>query len=156
MNYQGRLSDTSDVNKADGPYDMVFKIYTVAGGGTAAWTESWTNAALWTETAATTVTNGTGGNGCSTDAKKIVYTTQTNESSLKAGQYLWNTTIKESAVTSIITVPELTMTAGRIVSTTFSYVLPYALLVLSYWLLTSSVAAVASALERRMTLHLRG
>lgn len=65
-------------------------------------------------------------------------------------------TIKESAVTSIITVPELTMTAGRIVSTTFSYVLPYALLVLSYWLLTSSVAAIASALARRMTRHLRG
>ena len=65
-------------------------------------------------------------------------------------------TIKESAVTSIITVPELTMTAGRIVSTTFSYVLPYALLVLSYWLLTSSVAALASVLGRRLTRHLRG
>ena len=65
-------------------------------------------------------------------------------------------TIKESAVTSVITVPELTMTAGRIVSTTFSYVIPYALLVLCYWLLTSSVAAVASALGRRMTRHLRG
>jgi His/Glu/Gln/Arg/opine family amino acid ABC transporter permease subunit len=65
-------------------------------------------------------------------------------------------TIKESAVTSIITVPELTMTAGRIVSTTFSYVMPYALLVLSYWLLTSMVAAAASALGRHMTRHLRG
>lgn len=65
-------------------------------------------------------------------------------------------TIKESAVTSIITVPELTMTAGRIVSTTFSYVLPYAMLVLSYWLLTSSVAAIASAVGQRMTRHLRG
>lgn len=65
-------------------------------------------------------------------------------------------TIKESAVTSIITVPELTMTAGRIVSTTFSYVLPYALLVLSYWLLTSSVAAIAGAVGQRMTRHLRG
>ena len=65
-------------------------------------------------------------------------------------------TIKESAVTSIITVPELTMTAGRIVSTTFSYVMPYALLVLSYWLLTSTVAAVAGALGQRMTRHLRG
>ncbi|WP_297837510.1 amino acid ABC transporter permease [Pseudomonas sp.] len=65
-------------------------------------------------------------------------------------------TIKESAVTSIITVPELTMTAGRIVSTTFSYVMPYALLVLSYWLLTCSVAALAGLLGRRMTRHLRG
>lgn len=65
-------------------------------------------------------------------------------------------TIKESAVTSIITVPELTMTAGRIVSTTFSYVVPYALLVLSYWLLTSSVAVLAEYLGRRATRHLRG
>lgn len=65
-------------------------------------------------------------------------------------------TIKESAVTSIITVPELTMTAGRIVSTTFSYVLPYTLLVLSYWLLTSTVAALARTLGQRMTRHLRG
>ncbi len=65
-------------------------------------------------------------------------------------------TIKESAVTSIITVPELTMTAGRIVSTTFSYVMPYALLVLSYWLLTSTVAVMADALGRRMTRYLRG
>ncbi|WDY59630.1 amino acid ABC transporter permease [Pseudomonas sp. PSKL.D1] len=65
-------------------------------------------------------------------------------------------TIKESAVTSIITVPELTMTAGRIVATTFSYVLPYALLVLCYWLLTSMVAALANALGQRMTRYLRG
>ncbi|AOE83211.1 amino acid ABC transporter permease [Pseudomonas sp. TCU-HL1] len=65
-------------------------------------------------------------------------------------------TIKESAVTSIITVPELTMTAGRIVSTTFSYVVPYALLVLSYWLLTTSVAALAEYLAQRTTRHLRG
>ena len=65
-------------------------------------------------------------------------------------------TIKESAVTSIITVPELTLTAGRIVSTTFSYVVPYALLVLSYWLLTTSVAALAEYLGRRATRHLRG
>ncbi|WP_213938057.1 amino acid ABC transporter permease [Pseudomonas sp. dw_612] len=65
-------------------------------------------------------------------------------------------TIKESAVTSIITVPELTMTAGRIVSTTFSYVVPYALLVLSYWLLTSLVAILAEYLGRRATRYLRG
>lgn len=65
-------------------------------------------------------------------------------------------TIKESAVTSIITVPELTMAAGRIVSTTFSYVLPYALLVLSYWLLTMAVAMTAEYLGRRATRYLRG
>src|SRR3546814_17245132 len=45
-------------------------------------------------------------------------------------------TITESAVASIIPVPELTMTAGQIVSHPFSYFVPYALLVISYWLLT--------------------
>ncbi|WP_343351744.1 amino acid ABC transporter permease [Pseudomonas sediminis] len=65
-------------------------------------------------------------------------------------------TIKESAVVSIITVPELTMTAGQIVSSTFSYVVPYVLLVLSYWLLTLLVGFVAAGLGRRATRYLRG
>lgn len=65
-------------------------------------------------------------------------------------------TIKESAVTSVITVPELTFTAGRIVSTTFSYVVPYALLVLCYWTLTGVVGALTQALARRATRYLRG
>lgn len=65
-------------------------------------------------------------------------------------------TIKESAVASIITVPELTMTAGQIVSSTFSYVVPYVLLVLSYWLLTLLVGFVAVGLGRRATRYLRG
>ncbi|MFF7709407.1 ABC transporter permease subunit [Pseudomonas sp. NPDC007930] len=65
-------------------------------------------------------------------------------------------TLKESAVTSLVTVPELTLTAGRIVSTTFSYVVPYALLVLCYWLLTVAVGAIAQALGRRATRYLRG
>lgn len=65
-------------------------------------------------------------------------------------------TIKESAVASIITVPELTMTAGQIVSSTFSYVVPYVLLVLSYWLLTLLVGFVAAGLGRRATRYLRG
>ncbi|MGE6689907.1 amino acid ABC transporter permease [Stutzerimonas stutzeri] len=65
-------------------------------------------------------------------------------------------TIKESAVASIITVPELTMTAGQIVSNTFSYVVPYVLLVLSYWLLTLLVGFAAAALGRRATRYLRG
>ena len=97
INYQGRLT-TGGANVTDGAYDMVFKIYTAAGGGAASWTESWTNAALWTETGATTIVAGTGGNGCSTNDIKISYGTTTNQSSLAAGQTLWNTTIKSSAV----------------------------------------------------------
>ena len=49
-------------------------------------------------------------------------------------------TIKESAIASIITVPELTMTTSQIVASTYSYVLPYSLLILSYWLLAQGVS----------------
>jgi polar amino acid transport system permease protein len=48
--------------------------------------------------------------------------------------------IKESAVASIITVPELTMTASDIVSSTYTYIGPYAMLIICYWLLTQCVA----------------
>lgn len=65
-------------------------------------------------------------------------------------------TIKESAVASIITVPELTMTAGEIVSNTFSYVVPYTLLVLSYWLLTHSVSLISRFAAVRTTRYLKG
>lgn len=93
FNYQGRLTGNTGANVADGAYDVVFKIYTQAGGGTAAWTESWTATALFTE-AITTMTN----DGCATGVDQIAYTTGTNESSLKAGQTLWNATTKQSAV----------------------------------------------------------
>ena len=51
--------------------------------------------------------------------------------------------IKESAVASVITVPELTMTASDIVSSTYTYIAPYAMLIVCYWLLTQAVALVA-------------
>jgi polar amino acid transport system permease protein len=51
--------------------------------------------------------------------------------------------IKESAVASIITVPELTMTASDIVASTYTYIGPYALLIVSYWLLTQDVSLLA-------------
>ncbi len=58
-------------------------------------------------------------------------------------------TIKESAVASIITVPELTMTTGRIVANTYTYVLPYALLIVSYWLLAQAVSISVHLIGRR-------
>jgi polar amino acid transport system permease protein len=51
--------------------------------------------------------------------------------------------IKESAVASIITVPELTMTASDIVSSTYTYIAPYAMLIVCYWLLTQCIALAA-------------
>ncbi|MDD3190973.1 MAG: hypothetical protein PHI66_04780, partial [Candidatus Pacebacteria bacterium] len=49
FNYQGKLTDSSGLAVADGAYDITFKIYDQAGGGTALWTESWTDAALFTD-----------------------------------------------------------------------------------------------------------
>lgn len=51
--------------------------------------------------------------------------------------------IKESAVASIITVPELTMTASDVVASTYTYIGPYAMLIVCYWLLTQAVALLA-------------
>ena len=51
--------------------------------------------------------------------------------------------IKESAVASVITVPELTMTASDIVASTYTYIAPYAMLIVCYWLLTQAVAVAA-------------
>jgi polar amino acid transport system permease protein len=47
--------------------------------------------------------------------------------------------MKESALASIITYPELTMTTGKIVSERFVYIEPYLLLALSYWLLATVI-----------------
>jgi polar amino acid transport system permease protein len=59
-------------------------------------------------------------------------------------------TIKESAVASIITVPELTMTASDIVASTYTYIGPYAMLIVCYWLLTQSVAWLAQHAAARI------
>lgn len=93
FNYQGKLTDSNGLAVADGAYDIIFKIYTQAGGGAPAYTESWTNANLFSESTIT-ITN----DGCGAGVDKIAYITGTNESSLQAGQTLWNSTTKQSAV----------------------------------------------------------
>ncbi len=40
INYQGKLTNASNVAVADGLYNMTFKLYTVSTGGAAIWTES--------------------------------------------------------------------------------------------------------------------
>ncbi|MDH5856596.1 amino acid ABC transporter permease [Lampropedia aestuarii] len=58
--------------------------------------------------------------------------------------------VKESALASIITVPELTMTAGRVVAETFNFLEPYLLLALFYWLITYVVVRLGLMAERRI------
>ncbi|WP_250536867.1 amino acid ABC transporter permease [Caballeronia sp. AZ10_KS36] len=59
--------------------------------------------------------------------------------------------IKESAVASIITVPELTLTASDIVASSYTYIGPYALLIACYWLLTQAVSLIAQAATSRIS-----
>ena len=54
--------------------------------------------------------------------------------------------IKDSAALSIITVPELSMAAQRVVGTTFRPIETYVFVAVVYWLMTSSVALGLSAL----------
>jgi amine acid ABC transporter, permease protein, 3-TM region, His/Glu/Gln/Arg/opine family len=56
--------------------------------------------------------------------------------------------MKESALASVITYPELTMTAGKVVSEQFVYVEPYVLLALSYWALAVLINRLGGWLRR--------
>ena len=40
INFQGKVVNANGTNVANGNYDFVFSIYTVATGGTAVWTET--------------------------------------------------------------------------------------------------------------------
>ncbi|MBV9782823.1 MAG: amino acid ABC transporter permease [Acidisphaera sp.] len=57
--------------------------------------------------------------------------------------------VKDSAVLSVITTPELTMAAQQVLGETFAPVESYAVVALLYWLLTSMIAAGMGRLERR-------
>ncbi len=58
--------------------------------------------------------------------------------------------MKESALASVITYPELTMTAGKVVSEQFVYLEPYLMLALSYWLLAVIIQRLGSLLRKRI------
>ncbi|MGL6259218.1 amino acid ABC transporter permease [Vibrio sp. WXL103] len=62
--------------------------------------------------------------------------------------------IKESAILSIITVPEISTAAIRMATETFSVVEPYLVLALAYWLLTTAVSAAGQKAEQRATHYL--
>jgi len=63
--------------------------------------------------------------------------------------------LKESAVLSVITVPELTFETTRMVTETLAVVEPYFALALLYWLAAALVAALGRRAEVAVTLHLQ-
>ncbi|WP_026960056.1 amino acid ABC transporter permease [Aliagarivorans taiwanensis] len=63
--------------------------------------------------------------------------------------------VKESAILSVITVPEMTTAAVRMATQTFTVVEPYLFLALAYWCLNFAIAKVANYCELRATHYLR-
>ncbi len=63
--------------------------------------------------------------------------------------------IKDSAVLSIITVPELTKQTAKIVNLTFAIWEPYLALALLYWAVVEAVSRLGNFLELRLTRYLR-
>ncbi len=59
--------------------------------------------------------------------------------------------VKESAVLSVITVPEMTNSAIRMSTESFSVIEPYLFLGVTYWLITFALSRAAARLERRLT-----
>ncbi|HCH49557.1 amino acid ABC transporter permease [Vibrio litoralis] len=62
--------------------------------------------------------------------------------------------IKESAILSIITVPEITTAAVKMATETFSVVEPYILLALAYWTITYCVGKFGQWIETKTTKYL--
>jgi His/Glu/Gln/Arg/opine family amino acid ABC transporter permease subunit len=64
--------------------------------------------------------------------------------------------IKDSAVLSVITVPDMAMAAQQVLGETFAPVESYVMVAVLYWVLTASVAAVMMQLERRFAAPAKG
>lgn len=73
---------------------------------------------------------------------------------LPASTNMTITMVKESAILSAITVPELTYMAQNIIGRTFSPVEVFTVIALIYWALTAAIAAVSRRMEHRLQPHL--
>ena len=60
-------------------------------------------------------------------------------------------TVRQTSILSIITVTEMTMSAEKVISITYSPLEVYALIALLYWLLSLSIELAMGRLEHRMT-----
>jgi polar amino acid transport system permease protein len=62
--------------------------------------------------------------------------------------------LKDTAVLSILTIPELTFQVTGMTLETFAFVEPYAALALGYWLLVEIAARLGHSAERRLSRHM--
>lgn len=63
---------------------------------------------------------------------------------------------KETAILSVVTVPELLYETQTMAAETFTYIEPYLVLSLFYWLLVVVTTKAGQKVEARVTRHLRG
>lgn len=90
IQFQGKVVNANGTNVTDGTYDFVLKLYDgAASNSTALFTETWSSAALWSSTMSSAPISG---------GESLTYGTDTNESTIKVGQIITNTTKSESVV----------------------------------------------------------
>jgi polar amino acid transport system permease protein len=64
--------------------------------------------------------------------------------------------LKESALASVITYAELTMTTGRIVAEQFVYLEPYLMLAATYWVLTLAIQGLGRVVHTKVQRRMAG
>jgi hypothetical protein len=89
INFQGKLTDASGNAVADGPQDIVYKLYTVPSGGSALWTETWNGSTRFSSALSATASIG---------STSLGYINDASESNLAMGDELYNNTSKDEAV----------------------------------------------------------
>ncbi|MBU4332657.1 hypothetical protein KKD20_06105, partial [Patescibacteria group bacterium] len=90
INFQGKVQNSDGTNVADGVKDFRFRIFNNSEATTSAallWQESWATSSLFTANLSANY---------ATSADDIIYTSDSNEATLKAGQTLWNITKREA------------------------------------------------------------
>jgi len=107
INFQGKVVNANGTNVTDGTYPFVFNLYNTAGTSpSSTFTESWLPASLWTGTVNTR-----------TDADTITYSTDTNESTLTAGQSLTNLTKSETVLIRSVNTTSNTLEVSEMAQT---------------------------------------
>ncbi|MCA9391716.1 hypothetical protein KC614_00740 [candidate division WWE3 bacterium] len=92
--FQGKVTNTDGTNVADGVYDFELKVYDGADSGASTlFTESWVATGLFSATMSSAPSSG---------GESLIYTGDSNESSLVVDQILWNTTKEEAVIVTSI------------------------------------------------------
>ena len=90
ISFQGKVVNSDGTNVTDGVYGFEFKLYDGAGSAaTTKFTETWATASLFSSTMSSAP---------SASGESLVYSSDTNESTLKVGQILTNTTKAERVI----------------------------------------------------------